>query len=497
MSFGNLFFDTLKNNIYKIVFVIFTLPIIFININSKHDWGDDYAQYLDQAKHIVNEEKSIEPKILDSKNYAPLERGEGFSLLLTPNFYFFSNQIAPQIYLVSISLFLFGLVLLSLLKKIFTQKKEQLSPYLIVILLLYNYHVLLLKMEILPIFPFMLTLYFCFWIISKKNQFLQIYVLPLIIGFLISLWNIGTVFYIAYLLCLIFSIIKNRFDKKTKQLIFSIFLPFATYFIIKYAVSGGHSIQNFTWYSTYFVSEKILQTIQNNLGFYLNVLKLFFEQEIWAWANVLIKDFALIMFLLGLINKLKRKFNLMDLFFLIYISVILIYPYQDASIRFLLPIIPIVFIYIIEGIHSIILNINFLREKLSVTFLIIVILSNSINVRNIIEKGDSKIYGANGIESQESFSAIKHFVSEKDVICFAKPLALHFYTERKTISTEKYDNITKLKCRMKEFNAKYLLICTDKNQKAVFFENLPSDIHLSSDFTNIWSNQAFSLYILN
>ena len=163
MNFGKVFSNFLKKNILNIVFVIFTLPIIFININSKHDWGDDFAQYLDQAKHFVNIEKPVESKILDSENYSPHERDVGFSLLITPCYYFFGNQISPFIYLISSSLFLLGLTLTSLYKKIYNTKNDKLLPYLMVIVLLFNYHVLLLKMEILPIFPFMLAM--------KENPF--------------------------------------------------------------------------------------------------------------------------------------------------------------------------------------------------------------------------------------------------------------------------------------------------------------------------------------
>lgn len=484
----------IKTNYLKLFLVICLLPIIFLNINSKHDWGDDFAQYLDQAKHIVSNEKQIEPKMLDSENYAPLERGEGFSLIISPIYYVFGNNIKAFIYFISISVFLIGIVLFSLFHKRFPNKKEALIPFLLVIPVLYNYHTLQLKMEILPIFPFMLLLYFGFWILDKNNKMISTYMLPFVIGLLISVWNMGLVFFAIVLIDLIYSLIKTFSFQKLKQFILTLTIPILSYFIIKQVVSGGFSTQNFMWYSNIFISENIFQIFQNNLIYYLNIFKQIFEQEIWGWANILIKDFAIVFFAIGIFNKLKSKIELLDVFFILYLFVLLLYPYQQAGFRFLLPIFPITLIYIVEGIFSVLIKINISKEKLVMYFLLVVIFSNAINIKNIIINHDSKIIGPNSLEAQEAFIALKQLVPENEIVCFAKPLALHFYTERKSLSTEKYDGIDKLKSRMKQFNSSFLLVCKDRNQKAIYFDKLENDATECSDFNEIWKNQNFVIY---
>ena len=34
------------------ILLLFLIPLFFINIKSSHDWGDDFAQYIHQAKNI-------------------------------------------------------------------------------------------------------------------------------------------------------------------------------------------------------------------------------------------------------------------------------------------------------------------------------------------------------------------------------------------------------------------------------------------------------------
>ena len=42
----------MKKVIEHTVLLLFLIPLFFINIKSSHDWGDDFAQYIHQAKNI-------------------------------------------------------------------------------------------------------------------------------------------------------------------------------------------------------------------------------------------------------------------------------------------------------------------------------------------------------------------------------------------------------------------------------------------------------------
>ena len=47
-----------KDKWYFAALFILLLPLFYINVKSTHDWGDDFAQYINEAKNI-GEHKNI------------------------------------------------------------------------------------------------------------------------------------------------------------------------------------------------------------------------------------------------------------------------------------------------------------------------------------------------------------------------------------------------------------------------------------------------------
>ena len=86
-----------QNCLYTIALLFLLSPFIFININEKHDWGDDYAQYLDQSKDFILQSNSKELEVLNYDVYCPNERGAGFSLLISPIYFFYQKSVKHYI----------------------------------------------------------------------------------------------------------------------------------------------------------------------------------------------------------------------------------------------------------------------------------------------------------------------------------------------------------------------------------------------------------------
>ena len=183
---------------YFFIFLLF-LPFIFLNISEKHSWGDDYAQYLYQARDFLSSEKS-ELEILNYQDFSPKERGPGFSLLISPIYYLFQNSIKYHKLFISFFYTLMGLVLFFFFrKKLRFEKQIVLIPLLLALNVLYNYNVYLMKLYIIPVFPFMVVLYLVF--LLKNNQKIFVF---LIIGFLtgclISTKNLGWCLYFSLII---------------------------------------------------------------------------------------------------------------------------------------------------------------------------------------------------------------------------------------------------------------------------------------------------------
>src|ERR1035437_2284808 len=78
----------MKKTPFEYLLVILLLsPLMFINIRDSHDWGDDFAGYLRQAKNISEGKPFYQSKFEYHEynpGYSPPYYSYGFPLLLSP-----------------------------------------------------------------------------------------------------------------------------------------------------------------------------------------------------------------------------------------------------------------------------------------------------------------------------------------------------------------------------------------------------------------------------
>ena len=87
--------DKNKTVFYFIFFTLF-MPLLLINVKSSHDWGGDFAQYINQAKCIVEGKSQNETGyIFNEQNpfIGPPSYPVGFPMLLTPVYCLFGNNL--------------------------------------------------------------------------------------------------------------------------------------------------------------------------------------------------------------------------------------------------------------------------------------------------------------------------------------------------------------------------------------------------------------------
>src|SRR5665213_140532 len=95
--------------------VVLLIPLFFINIRDSHDWGDDFAQYIQQA---INSTKGIpqsESGYIYNREIDIVARPVGFPLMLAPVYMVFGNSIKAFSVTITLFLFLLGITLFSCL----------------------------------------------------------------------------------------------------------------------------------------------------------------------------------------------------------------------------------------------------------------------------------------------------------------------------------------------------------------------------------------------
>ena len=144
---------------YRILIAILLVPLFFINVKDTHDWGDDFAQYLIQARNIVEGRPQTDNGLLVNEKdpvYAIEAYPIGLPLLLAPIYYFFNLSIKPYTIFFSTILFLTGLFCFELFRK----RTTLLASIIITLLFCFNITTIDLKKQILSEIPFTCFLIF-------------------------------------------------------------------------------------------------------------------------------------------------------------------------------------------------------------------------------------------------------------------------------------------------------------------------------------------------
>ena len=59
----------MKEKLKHIAVIACLLPLLFLNIKDSHDWGDDFAQYLIEAKNILEHKPLGESNFIANPNF--------------------------------------------------------------------------------------------------------------------------------------------------------------------------------------------------------------------------------------------------------------------------------------------------------------------------------------------------------------------------------------------------------------------------------------------
>ncbi len=224
---------------------------------------------------------------------------------------------------------------------------------------------------------------------------------------------------------LIYSILKNR--KITTSIIVSIFVPLILIFVQGFLIPQTESYFD-QLPKTFF---EMFSVILQSIGYYYDIfLKIFsLENNVFQSTVFFIMVFG---FALGFSRHIRRGFSSFDLFFFMYLFLMLIWPsYQ--SWRLLIPIIPIYFLYIVEGmVHIVSLaKLDWLRKTIPVFLLIGVVAFYAHTYSEVFPRPLSNIEKN---ETQDLFEFIRSETNSEDVILFFKPRVMALFTERKSVA---------------------------------------------------------------
>lgn len=125
---------------------VLVLPLFFICVRGTHDWGDDFAQYIVQARDLSQGGLMLPDRaVLNWPAHGPAPKGIGFSLLLVPVHAMFGTEVAPYAMLNVLVVMAIALLLF-----LYLRSAHPAAALIGALLFAYDRHVLQACTEIMP-----------------------------------------------------------------------------------------------------------------------------------------------------------------------------------------------------------------------------------------------------------------------------------------------------------------------------------------------------------
>ncbi|MBF0313267.1 MAG: hypothetical protein HQK50_05555 [Oligoflexia bacterium] len=484
--------STLKFILYAGIFLLLLFPC-FVNLNSSHNWGSDFAQYIHQSKNILLGLSQADTYLYNQEFAVngPRAYPMGFPLLLAPLYAIFGNHILAFSLFISSCLFAFNLLIFFFFKK----RYGVWVALIIALLLAYDPWMISFKQNILSDIPFALFCWLSLLLLSMKR-------VPCIwatisLAFTILIRSVGVACYGALLLQLLY-----RY-KKQKRLLAAMMIMITVSALLVYSVNNLlFDIPKDGTYWDQLNSKNFPDYIFQNIVYYYEQIKFHWfkgESGVWRAFPNLLRILTLPVILLALALKVKfKKLELSDFFCFSFLPLLIIWPPQQGW-RFLIAIAPIIYEYYLLSVIFLLKLLLPRRLQVATSCLLLFAVAVSYGQaftfhfrgKNIFAIDDT-IAGPNSKEAQEVFAYIQKHTKEDATIVFTKPRALSLYTGRKRAMVQ---NLTDDVAVQEQLFLKHQVCYFLTNPEIVFNQHLQNFLDAKRDDVVLeFQNKSFKFY---
>lgn len=479
----------MKEWIKHIAVIVLLLPLLFLNIKSTHDWGDDFAQYLIEAKNIQQGLPLGQSGFVENPNYilGPNCYPPGFPLIIALTTFDVSGlNVLMSFFLLCIGYFSFLLL----------NKWFHFGPALILsLVVVYNPLCLSFKNEILSDLPFvaLLLLFFVLYLGNNKRTWMLI-LCGFVIAFAVNTRYVGWVLVIAVIAETLYKIAVKYFKHKQHKIDWD-YIKHELWIIGAFFLFHGLFYLLFPQKIIYYDNPKVLtffERISVNANYNYAVLKYFFSCFDEGFLNYIVSYGIVFTALIGILIFIFKPDQLKPtilLFFLLgYIASVLIHQYTDTGFRLLIPIITLILFF---ASYALFIALAIIPYKQWIVFCLglLVLFCYKQNSVNVLKSGKDILAGPYSQEAQAAFEYITKHVPEKSGILFSKPRALTYFTNRKTYVNTELARRSVLESELQNIQPDYVLVCneiTDDSTK-IYFNNPPPAYQI------VYNNEKFVL----
>jgi len=436
------------------IILAISLTLSIFTLYNGHVWGDDFSLYIKQAKSIVegNTQECVSTTAFtvnySSTLYSTVSYGIdavpwGYPLLLSPIYYFFGINLLAMKYL-NIVIFILLIIMVYFL---FKNKFDSISILFITAIFGLNPYLLEFNNGILNDFPYLLlsllSIFYIEKIILEERIFINKNFSFYILGFSISLAYFFRGMAITLIFTLIFcQLIKNKksiscnfinFISKNK-IYFIPYFVFLFFILLSWFIFPKVNTSHFTLLASIF-DLNIIERIKHFI-YYIELPSDFFGVQL----SKVIYGITIPFFVYGVVKKIRKDY-LYIFYSIATCAILLVWPGSNG-LRYIFPILPFYFYFLIVGLMN--LNRKFANAFLGLLILLIFAQSLFGAYTRTIERKIGKVMdGPFTEESTNMFNFISENTHNSDVIIFRKPRVLNLLTDRKSIFINKIEQLNR------------------------------------------------------
>ena len=485
-----------KNTLY---FLLCMLPLFFLNVNSTHDWGDDFAQYIHQAQYFANDNAyhqwHFESNPLD-REYAPPSYPNGFPLLISPIIAIWGFSVKPLLILITTLL----LAWLWVIFKFLQRHTNTAIALCITLLCAYHHYIVDFKQFILSDISCALFCSIYLYQRTKEQTKKQSIVLASIaLGMAFIIRSQAIVFLGAEGLFFISQWLKEKrtfeFVPALKNMSCVIIACLLFYLLSNY-VGPRNTHSSLAFYKQLYTQTQHPWSliIIDNIVYLGTLLPSFFSG--WAFdphlqiAYNIIGTALLGVSLLGFYKSWRA--TVLDWGFICMLLLLLITPVHQG-LRYLFPMwLPLLY-YLIKGFQQLKKSFSFafLNKKTAIVACVLFIAMQYDTIEGATHNNDMgwSPYAKN---DQQALEFIKTTVPDSSLILFSKPRALSLYIGKRTSLLAEQSTLLENYTYFKTYHSYFILV--RKELTSSYYTNYIHQYRGLKDSIQI--NNFFTLYHL-
>lgn len=411
-----------------VLLLLFSLPLFFIGSQDVQSWGDDFAQYITEAKNLVAGARYDSNLFLYNplnSEYAPPSYPPGFPMLLAPVMFFFGDSISAMLCLISALMVLLVFVLFYFYRPYFSER----AAICLALLSVYAASVLDLKWYVLSDLP--LLFFSSFYLLLRKRSYagyLGSLLLAVLLAFTCLVRSQAFLLVAAEIMVLAHKILTRKKEQNSAA---QILFFFAAVYGLLHLTWLHQPSDGSSFYLQLFQSSptRYWQLIKDNSPYLFELLQSFFifrtDNGHLYRLELLAGTFLALLFLVSLIWRLSKKPTLYTWYAVLLCLLILVLPVRQG-LRYLLPLLPVFVLFTATFIRELLKGMQYRLPSFVLPVLCYLYLLF------LLPKLRDRPYDANWTPYSPKDKAVFHWLKTHldsgTLIVSTKPRALHLFT---------------------------------------------------------------------